>query len=48
MVRALPDGSKAQTRRVAKGVPLEWLSDAVGFNLEVVADPDNYLLIRHE
>ena len=36
MVRAILDGKKTQTRRVAKGVALEWLDDA-GFDPEFVA-----------
>jgi len=41
MVRALLTGTKTQTRRVAKGLALEWLSE--GFTLEFVADYQNRL-----
>ena len=40
MVRATLDGRKTQTRRVVKGVALEWLDDA-GFSPGFVADPGN-------
>lgn len=42
MVRALLDGSKTQTRRVVKGVALEWLGPD-GFTPEFVASPENHL-----
>ncbi|MBB5741072.1 hypothetical protein [Brevundimonas aurantiaca] len=42
MVRALLDGTKAQTRRVVKSRALEWLADA-GFGPGFVADPANGL-----
>jgi hypothetical protein len=41
MVRALLAGAKTQTRRVAKGLALEWLSE--GFTPEFVADYQNRL-----
>lgn len=40
MVRALLDGSKKQTRRIVKGMALDWLENAK-FTPEYVADPDN-------
>lgn len=39
MVRATLDGSKTQTRRIVKGIALEWLQD--GFTPEYVALPEN-------
>lgn len=41
MVRALLAGTKTQTRRIAKGLALEWLSE--GFTPEFVADYQNRL-----
>jgi hypothetical protein len=41
MVRAILDGSKTQTRRIVKGMALEWLSPAVGFTPEFVASREN-------
>lgn len=42
MVRAILDGSKTQTRRVVKGIALDWLEPEV-FTPEFVANPDNHL-----
>jgi hypothetical protein len=42
MIQALLDGRKTQTRRVAKGLALDWL-DGAGFDPEFVADPDNQM-----
>jgi hypothetical protein len=42
MVRVLLDGSKTQTRRIVKGMALEWLRPD-GFTPEFVASPENYL-----
>jgi hypothetical protein len=43
MVRAILDGTKTQTRRVATGAALDWLSGPSGFNAEFVALPENGL-----
>jgi hypothetical protein len=43
MVFAIMDGIKTQTRRVVKGLALEYLSDGVGFAPEFVASPENNL-----
>ena len=43
MIRSLLDGRKTQTRRIVKGMALEWLSDQVGFSPAFVADKDNNL-----
>lgn len=42
MVRAILDGTKTQTRRVVKGLALDWLDNAK-FTPEYVASPDNYM-----
>lgn len=42
MVRAILQGSKTQTRRVVKGMALEWLQPDT-FSPMFVADPENYL-----
>jgi hypothetical protein len=41
MVLANNAGLKTQSRRVVKGMPLEWLSREGGFTPEFVADPGN-------
>lgn len=40
MVRAILDGCKTHTRRIAKGIALDWLEV---FTPEYVADPENHL-----
>lgn len=42
MVRAILDGTKTQTRRIMKGVALDWLESAL-FITTFVANPDNGL-----
>lgn len=43
MVREVLDGTKTQTRRLVKGMALEWLSTPVGFDKEFLALPENSL-----
>ena len=42
MVRAILDGRKTTTRRVIKGIALDWLTKGC-FTSKFVASPDNYL-----
>ena len=42
MVKAILDDRKTTTRRIIKGMALDWLTKD-GFTPKVVADPDNYL-----
>jgi hypothetical protein len=42
MVRAILDDTKTQTRRVVKGIALEWLASGM-FNPEYVASDENHL-----
>lgn len=41
MVRAILDGTKTQTRRVATGAALDWLSGPSGFNAELTGGGAN-------
>lgn len=43
MVRSLLNCTKSQTRRVVKGLALEWLTMHNGFSAEFVALPENHL-----
>lgn len=42
MVRAILNGSKTQTRRIVKGLALDWL-DGFKFTPEYVASPENHM-----
>jgi len=43
MIRAILGGSKTQTRRVLKGMALDWISTPTGFDPQFIADAGNRL-----